>query len=445
MPCLKPYYLAVIYTLFIMFSYNAYAVTLQELYETDQLRIKVWIEPEVEIIAKQQVNLQIEVATNKRFSAGTQIGRFEIKDAIVMQREKFAINSVRQEGVTNWTVQQWSLVVYPQRDGEFNVPAVPLRLSIATDNLNSIVGKVSTQAFSFNTKIPDEAKNKNKWVATNRFEIEESFNKTPEDLAPGDALIRTIRITADNLPAMMLPKVSLDTVQGISVYAKPPQLNDKVNRGDYFAERIETITYIFERKGDYQLPKQVFYWWNLDSQSFETIELEERTLSISGSSMNVFEGDLPNTINTDELISLITKVIIILMILLGLWLVIKKHRVQAEQFTTIKPEQPSEAELRKEFNQACSQNDMESAIRLLYQWLDFYADSNYKGSIHQSLQKLDQIELTNEFKSIMQSIYAETKNNNIDLKFFADQFISKLDLNKSKSILSLLRVDLKLN
>ena len=94
---------------------SASANTIAQLQQEDKLRIKAWLEPEDNIIARQQVKLQIEVATDKWFSGGTRIGHFEIKDAIVMQREKFAVNSTRTDGDKSWAVQQWTLVVYPQR------------------------------------------------------------------------------------------------------------------------------------------------------------------------------------------------------------------------------------------------------------------------------------------------------------------------------------------
>lgn len=102
----------------------ATAVTLAELQQADKLRIKTWVEPAEGIIARQQLLLQIEMATDKWFSGGTRIGHFEIKNAIVQQREQFALNSTRQEGDKTRTVQQWTLVVYPQRSGSFQIPAI---------------------------------------------------------------------------------------------------------------------------------------------------------------------------------------------------------------------------------------------------------------------------------------------------------------------------------
>ena len=105
-----------------VFSEGVTAATLIELKQADKVRIKTWIEPLENIIARQRVNLQIEIATDNRFSGGTRIGVPDVKDAIVLQREKFAVNSTRNEGGRNWAVQQWTLVVYPQRDGMFEIP-----------------------------------------------------------------------------------------------------------------------------------------------------------------------------------------------------------------------------------------------------------------------------------------------------------------------------------
>ena len=193
------------------------ATTLKELYQADKLRISAWIDPGENIIARQQVKLQIEVATDKWFSGGTRIGIFEIKDAILLQRENFALNSSRNENNASWTVQQWTLVVYPQRGGVFEIPAIPVQLSIAGENLESIVGELHTEPFSFTASLPEPMfqgmLEKTSWIVTSRFRINERFDKTYHDLKPGDAIVRSINMSAIDLPAMMLPDITLDNLQ----------------------------------------------------------------------------------------------------------------------------------------------------------------------------------------------------------------------------------------
>ena len=421
------------------------AQTVAELQQADKVRIHVWIEPEENIIARQQVNLQIEVATAKWFSGGTQIGHFEIKDAIVLQREKFALNSIRSEGEKNWTIQQWTLVVYPQRDGLFEVPVISLNISIAGDNNESIGGKVFTQPFNFEATIPQQAVGNTHWVATSRFDIEESFNKSLDELGVGDALIRKIRMSADNLPAMMLPAVKLDDIQGIAVYAKPLQLTDKINRGDYLAERQQTITYVFEKAGEYLLPKQLFYWWNLEAETYEVIELEEHELTIGGSVGTA--GEEEHAINKNRLVEVpqFKKAGAILTLLLGIWVIVRKFIKADKKNKVPKPVHLSESVLRKQFKKACKQKELEKAMTIFYLWLGNYAGDAFDGSIRESLNKLNQEELTTMFENVMQSIYAREKDDKVDLMVFASQFISELKKNDSQTIFSHLPVDLKLN
>jgi hypothetical protein len=279
---------------------------LQDLYQADRVRLKTWIEPQENIIARQQVNLQVEIATDRWFSGGSRIGDVEIKDAILLQREKFALNSSRSEDGTSWTVQQWTLVIYPQRGGLFEIPAIPVHLSIAGDNLESIVGELQTEPFSFTASLPEplfEEFEKTSWIATSHFSVDERFDKSFDDLKPGDAIVRSISMSAIDLPAMMLPNITPDKLQGIAVYPKPPQLTDKVNRGNYLAERSQIITYVFEKPGDYELPKQTFYWWNLETKTFETIELDARVMKVQDLAGVAASGNLEPTASWQQTIT----------------------------------------------------------------------------------------------------------------------------------------------
>ena len=445
--------------LLVFICVSASASTITELQQADKVRIRAWLEPEENIIARQQVNLQIEVATDKWFSGGTRIGRFEIKDAVVMQREKFALNSTRTDGDRNWTVQQWTLVVYPQRDGQFEIPAIPLQLSIAGDGIESIIGEAHTQPMTFEAVIPEQiisgqvipgqVQDKKSWLTSNRFDVEESFNKATKALVPGDALIRTITFSADNLPAMMLPEIEVESVEGVAVYRKPPQLTDKVNRGEYIAERTEVITYVFEKAGEYELPKQVYYWWNLETQSLETIELSEHTLKIvaMGNGVNSMQQITPSNDRNRlvELIPVFKLAGVILLLVLAFWFAVRRY-VKGRRTDSSAEQAPlSEADLRKQFEKACAADDYEKAIGIFYRWLDNFAGVSFRGSVRAQLKAFEQVDLVTAFTDIMRAIYSSEKSNSIDLKLFTSQYIAALEKKSRQSNVSLLSVDLKLN
>jgi hypothetical protein len=429
------------------------AVTMMELIEADKVRIKAWIEPEENIVARQQIRIHIETATDRWFSGGTRIRSVQVKDAIVLQREKFAINSSRREGGRNWTVQQWTLLVYPQRHGEFEIPSVPVHLSIAGENLEAIVGELNTPPLSFVARLPGSISNSNlettDWIATTRFAVTASFDRSFDELRPGDAITRVIRISADDLPAMMLPTVAEEGMPGMAVYPKPPRLTDKTNRGIYSAERTQVTTYVFESPGQYRLPGQTFYWWNLETQSLETVDLEEQTLEVRSSS-EVMDAGIPqqtsaNQYDPRELVPLLIQAGLISSILLVIVVVIRRVAAPLMQRTRAEPKEISEAALLRQFKLACGKNDLEHAMGLFYRWADRFGGQAFKGTVRETLDEFDQVQLSSAFKEVSRSIYAADKPLETDLRLFARQFIRLLKESSGQRRFDGLRVDLKLN
>jgi hypothetical protein len=399
--------------LMLLLSTTVFAVTLAELQQADKLRIKTWVEPADGIIARQQLKLQIEVATDKWFSGGTRIGHFEIKDAIVLQRENFALNSTRTEGDKSWTVQQWTVVVYPQRGGSFEIPPIPLTLSIAGDNFDPISGRTHSQALVFSAAQPEAMQGKDGWVATSRFEVSESFNKPLEELRPGDALKRTINISADNLPAMMLPQIPVVDIPGIAVYNKPAQLVDKVNRGDYLAERIQEITYVFERPGEFEMPAQSYHWWNLETRTAELITLPAQSLvvaSLTGQPIDQTESAQPEiSVQSESNPALIYKtVVVVVLLLIVLWLIRQWFATRADKKLPAGMP-PTASWLLKQAKKASRQHDDEKALSYLYQWMN-YDENNQDGVISTRVDKLNKPELRQAYNEVMQAIYSKDKH-----------------------------------
>ena len=450
---LKHFTLFILCALSAVFNFTASATSLQDLHQTDRVRLKSWIEPHENIIARQQIKLQIEIATDKWFSGGSRIGNVEIKDAILLQREKFGLNSSRNEDGVSWTVQQWTLVIYPQRDGLFEIPAIPVHLSIAGDNLEPVVGELQTEPFSFTANFPEplfeEMLEKTGWIATGRFSVDERFDQSFDDLNPGDAIVRTISMSAFDLPAMMLPSIIPDNFQGIAVYTKPPQLTDKVNRGTYLAEKSQVITYVFEKPGDYELPKQSFYWWNTETETFETIELDARVMKVHEIVDLADNGTSVPTIDWQQtltsLIPTFAKIGFTLLSVVFGWLAFGRLRKKMSGTRSNQPEQISERKLRNQFGTACRANNTEVALRLFYQWLDNYGGTSFRGSVSAKLSEIKRAELSDAFRKIMQTLYTPDKNADIDLMMFANQFINELEKLDRPAGSNRFSIDLKLN
>ncbi len=157
----------------------------QQLQTAGKLLVKTWVDPVRAIVAKQQINFVIEVATDKWFSGGTRVGRLEIDDAIVLQREQFALNSTRREQGVTWSVQQWRISVYPQRAGVYEIPALRLTVSVAGDDGKPISGELSTMPVGFKAGVPkalaalaSASESEVDWVASPAYSVAESYSQS---------------------------------------------------------------------------------------------------------------------------------------------------------------------------------------------------------------------------------------------------------------------------
>ena len=99
-------------------------------------------------------------------------------------------------------------------------------------------------------------------IATPKLTVNERFDRKPETLKVGEAFTRTITMTVKDSIAMLLPPLPFEAVEGLGVYPAQPQVTDKAERGQYTGTRVESVTYVMEKPGDYHLPQITIHWWD---------------------------------------------------------------------------------------------------------------------------------------------------------------------------------------
>lgn len=336
--------------------------------------VRSWIEPESDIVASQQVNLYIEVATPRWFIGGTRITTPEIDDVVVLRRERFAVNSTRREDQQTWSVQLWNMTLYPQRDGKFLVPALNVDVSVANENSEAIEKQLKTSPLEFSVTVPQEIKalaNPDlRWLATSGFRVEEYFDRNTTELAVGSSVRRVIEIHSENLAAMMLPAPQFLPVDGLAVYRDPPQVKDRVNRGDYLATRVETITYMVEKEGTYELPPLEFHWWDLNTQSLQRELLPGRVISTEAiealppvtadQATNAAEPKSDRNYGYAALL-----VLVLVMLVTSVWWI----RTRSGSATQSGRTSAQLAELERQYIEHCRHGNYQQAARMFFLWL----------------------------------------------------------------------------
>ncbi|MEH6582437.1 MAG: hypothetical protein V7754_10925 [Halioglobus sp.] len=320
---------------FILPGLAVQAATVADLQRADKLQVRSWLTPAQNIVPGQQVKLTLEIATDRWFTGGTRLQIPEVPGVVILQTDSFASNSSEQRLGQSWVVQRWSLEIYPQRAGDFNLPGISARVKISGEDGATVEGELQGPALQFAAARPDTLARAQHWVAAPDYEVSQTFDRSLEDLQVGDAIEREILFQASEVMAMMLPAFKEEAIAGLSAYPSPPTLANNSNRGTTVATRREHISYIIEAEGEYQLPARDYFWW--DTRTGEVQLLSLPTVDIrAGSTPTAAEEESAGIAINKRMIAIAVGGLLLLALLL--WLASKLPIKAVTQFcrTSIK-------------------------------------------------------------------------------------------------------------
>ncbi len=185
---------------------------------------------------------------------------------------------------TSYTGQRYQLSIYCQRPGRVEIPGLPVTVTVkqwgigATDDLHEL----TTPSISLMCKVPPGAEGIQGLICTNQLEADQSWSSRPETSATGDAITRTVTLSADDVSGMAFPPMRHPEIEGVGIYPGEPTVSDSGDRGALQGTREESVTYVLEQPGQVALPSIVLSWWDIDDRVLRQIELPGLDLTVEG-------------------------------------------------------------------------------------------------------------------------------------------------------------------
>ena len=264
----------------------ASATEIQELVDQNRLSLSTSIETIGPIVAKQPVTIAIKISTDRWFVGGNKVEEFDLVEAVVLPMSELAINGIERINGQTWATQVREITFYPMQEGIYQIPSLSVDIAVNSTGIESVRGRLQTEPIEVNVVLPYDLKQYKDYVVTNSFEIDVSGKFSSKEPAQvGDAVVRTVTFTAENIPSMMLPEMPKVELKGVSIYQKPPILRDEQPRTILTGIREDSYTYFFEAPGTFTIPAQDFYWWNIDTQQLETITVPSETWTVEGEAL----------------------------------------------------------------------------------------------------------------------------------------------------------------
>ncbi|MEJ5018771.1 BatD family protein [Ochrobactrum vermis] len=250
------------------------------------------VHPAKRIVPGQQVLVDIEIFVPEFFTSPPQFPALELANAVVSLSTERSENIMETVDNVRFTGIRKSLAVVPETPGTFTLPAFTVTFG---QSVNGTATKSSVEVPSVSFNVENVAGNEKREVlfAARNVTLQQSFDRDSKSLRVGDALVRTITITAESTQAMMIPPLDVGTVPDLKHYVKTPRIDDNVSQGRQNASRrTEVHVYTASREGSYVLPAIKYAWFDVSSATNRSSDLAAVPISVSTASPPV-DGIVP--------------------------------------------------------------------------------------------------------------------------------------------------------
>jgi len=235
-----------------------------ELRFTAALEEPVWV--------GEQVELYLELWTDGFSFADQRYVLPEVPGAYLLQADATTIKlSERREGAV-WQGLRYVLLLYPQRAGRLEVPPFDVSFTAGAGFGSAPASfKFRTGAVAIEARLPEGAKPGGLLVSARQFTVQAHWDRdlpkdAPLQLQVGDAIALEVTRRADEVPAMVFAPLPIPAIDGLGAYAGTADVIDRANRGELLGERVDRLTLICERPGNFLVPEWRFQWWDPDRQ-----------------------------------------------------------------------------------------------------------------------------------------------------------------------------------
>jgi hypothetical protein len=245
----------------------------------DPVVVRVKLEPKENVVIGQRVRLLVDVLFPGEMPYPPRVAAPKVSGAQVFRFESQATTISDQIGGVTYAGQRFEFALYPRRGGELAVPAVTATL---LDRAQNETGTASAPATRLRVAVPPGVDASQPVIAAAQATMtEQDGAPTGRQVQIGDAWRRAIERRAEDVPGLAMPAFDFVAPAGVRVYADPPQINDKSERGSLTGERIDQVTYQFETAGTFVIPALTQTWWDLNTKAARTITLPARTVHVA--------------------------------------------------------------------------------------------------------------------------------------------------------------------
>ena len=247
--------------------------------------VRVQVPLQQPVLVGQQVPIEVTVAAPNFFLSAPPFPVLDVQGAIVTLSDERSVHGVEQDGGQTIATIQRHYVFTAQQPGDFELPAAKIEFSYQGDDGKPQQASLALPATRITARLPAGASPAAAGAAVmpaTRLSIRQSVDRDAGALSAGDALVRTVEIQAANTPAMLIPPPHFEAPDDVRRYQADRVLRDLNGEGGSSAggQRVERVTYVFEKPGRYTLPAVQVQWLDPQTQKPATGQAPALTVQV---------------------------------------------------------------------------------------------------------------------------------------------------------------------
>jgi hypothetical protein len=380
----------------------------------ERAKVRVALDTALPVWVGQQVAFHVDLLSPTFFSGTPAFDLPNLPGAVLMKvDERPTLGTEEIAGVT-YSLQRHAFVLFPQRAGTLIVPAFQARFAVAPAyDKPPVAQHLMLDPLTVEVKMPPGAEALSMLISTTDLTVDDQWSPALSDdrtvkLKVGDALTRTLKRRATDVPGMVLPPIVFGSFEGLGVYPKPAVVEDATQRGDFTGQRIDTVTYVCETEGTYRLPALSLPWFDLDDTQLKRVELPTVTLEVASNPQLALDAPSPQAPQPRSTTQAWWRIGgLVVVILIAAWWLQRFYRPLATRLSLWRNHRAGrEAAYFARLQTACQSEDAATAFNAFTRWIDHLYDADGLATIDQFVNHAEDADLRHQTEQLERQLFA---------------------------------------
>ena len=188
-----------------------------------------------------------------------------------------------------YRVHTWRYALFPQRQGQIEIPRLPIPGSVRDPNygggliMRSMATRriqIRTNDLTLNATPRAAASTADWWLPVQQLQLQHEWSADISDITAGEPLTLTMTLNTAGATSNQLPEIDVPAIDGVKIYPDVPSLQSRATETGLISQRQEKWSVIPQKAGQVRLPAVTIKWWDTAANAERQAVVPEQTLVV---------------------------------------------------------------------------------------------------------------------------------------------------------------------